>query len=141
MAKSGPIILVEDDFEDQEIFTDALKETGSENELLWFKTSAECMAYLRETEQMPFLIFCDVNLPMQNGLDFKQEVDQDPELRRKSIPFLFYSTSVGQLIVNEAYTQMTVQGFFQKQSDFKEIITCLKTIIDYWNYCHHPNMS
>jgi response regulator RpfG family c-di-GMP phosphodiesterase len=80
-----------------------------------------------------------VNLPKENGVEFKSRIDDDKQLRKKSIPFVFYSTVVTQKIVNDAYTQMTVQGFFQKGHQFEEIKRVIKTIFDYWTICKHPN--
>lgn len=139
MAKAGPIIIIEDDTDDQDIMTGVLKELNVDNDVICFSTGIEVIPYLKTTIERPFLIFCDVNLPLLNGLDLKRQIDADPELRKKSIPFLFYSTSVDQLSVNTAYTQMTVQGFFQKSSSYQEIKKMVGLIIDYWKYCRHPN--
>ena len=140
MARSGPIVLIEDDSEDEELFREALLELGIENELRVFHNCLEAWDYLQTTTDMPLIIFSDVNLPILNGLDFKRRIDADPHLRRKSIPFIFYSTSTAQHIVNEAYTQMTVQGFFEKSSHFEEIKKCIKRVIEYWKDCRHPNI-
>jgi CheY-like chemotaxis protein len=139
MAKTGPIILIEDDPDDKAIFEDAIHELGVSNALRAFDSPIECFKYLKTTHEQPFLIFCDVNLPRQNGLDFKASIDGDPQLRRKSIPFIFYSTSVNQETVNRAYLQLTVQGFFKKANYYEEIKSMLKLIMDYWIICKHPN--
>lgn len=137
--KSGPIIIVEDDMDDKEIMEDALKELHVSNKLIWFKNCDDAWQYLKTTTDQPFVIFSDVNLPRQNGIEFKRQIDNDQQLRRKSIPFIFYSTAVNQQIVNEAYTQMTVQGFFQKSNGFEEMKKNIKLILDYWTACKHPN--
>lgn len=137
--KTGPIVLIEDDLDDKKIFEEVLGELKVENKLAWFTNCPDAFLYLKETDDQPFIIFSDVNLPVQNGLDFKRQVDADPELRRKCIPFIFYSTSVDLWIVNEAYTQLTVQGFFQKHHSYPEIMKNLKMILDYWKSCRHPN--
>jgi len=139
MSKTGPIILIEDDIDDQEIFREAINEIGVKNELICFATTFQAYEFLQKMVGQPFLIFCDVNLPMQSGLDFKRQVDNFPELKRKSIPFLFYSTSVDKKSVTEAYTEMTIQGFFLKESNYTTIISKLKVILDYWNACEHPS--
>ena len=139
MSKTGPIILVEDDFDDEEIFREALSEIGVENELICFSTTFQAFEYLKKTTEQPFLIFCDVNLPKQSGLEFKRQLDNDPALKQKSIPFLFNSTSVDKRTVTEAYTHLTIQGYFRKQSNYPDVISSLKAIIDYWRCCEHPN--
>jgi CheY-like chemotaxis protein len=139
--KSGPIILLEDDNDDHEIFKTILDEIGIKNQLIWFTRADEAFHFLKTTSKQPFIIFSDVNLPGKNGIEFKKEIDQDPQLRAKSIPFVFYSTSIEQKKVNEAYTQMTVQGFFQKSSTYEEIKRRILIIMDYWKECKHPNTS
>lgn len=139
MAKSGPVIIIEDDEDDKDIFQEVLNELSVTNKLVWFTHPQDAMNYLKTTIEQPFIIFSDVNLPRQSGLEFKRQIDQDSELRRKSIPFVFYSTAVEQKAINEAYTQMTIQGFFRKPDNFEEIKRTIKLIFDYWLVCKHPN--
>lgn len=138
MSKKGPIILIEDDEDDYEIFNDAVEALKITNTLYWFKNAIEAMNYLVKTNESPFLIFCDVNLPLQSGIEFKKAIDSDKSLREKSIPFVFYSTSADQYIVNEVYNTLMIQGFFQKGFNFTQIKTTLKAIFDYWTLCMHP---
>jgi CheY-like chemotaxis protein len=137
--KSGPIILIEDDPDDKDVFQDILKDIKVSNPLIWFRNCDDAFAYLKTTSEKPFMIFCDVNLPGTNGIDCKRQIDEDKELRKKSIPFIFCSTSVDQKTVNEAYTKMTVQGFFQKKNTYAELKEMIKLIVAYWEECKHPN--
>ena len=139
MAKSGPVIVLEDDADDKSIFEEILQDLEITNKLIWFTKTAETLEYLKTTSEQPFIIFSDINLPVQNGIDFKKELDTDEQLRKKSIPFVFYSTSVDQKTVNDAYTKMTVQGFFKKGNSYDEMKTDIKVIFDYWKTCKHPN--
>ena len=93
MAKSGPIIVLEDDLDDQSILEEAIRESGTSNEILFFINGPSAFDFLKSTETQPFLILSDVNMPMQTGIQFKKKIDEDTQLRRKSIPFVFFSTS------------------------------------------------
>jgi CheY-like chemotaxis protein len=139
MAKTGPIILIDDDVDDQEFFKEILQELGIANELKIFNLCVPAFTYLKTTNDNPFIIFCDVNLPQVSGIEFKRQIDNDLQLRHKSIPFVFYSTSVDQHSVNMAYTQMTVQGFFKKGNNYQEIKKLVGLILEYWEHCQHPN--
>ncbi len=139
MAKTGPIIIVEDDADDQEIMGTLMREMNVLNKLLFFSKCDDAFRYLKTTNEQPFIIICDVNLPVVGGLDFKKRIDNDPELRRKSIPFIFLTTTIERKAVNKAYTEMTVQGFFKKSSSINEIKHLLGLIIEYWKNCKHPN--
>jgi CheY-like chemotaxis protein len=139
MSKSGVILLIEDDTDDQLIFKLTLAEMNVKNEVLMFNTTAAALDFLDKTTQSIFIIFCDINLPGGSGLDFKMDIDSNPTLRRKSIPFIFHSTAAMPEQVEMAYTQMTVQGFFKKTSSVTDNKLQLKMIIDYWMSCKHPN--
>jgi CheY-like chemotaxis protein len=139
MAKSGPIIIIEDDRDDQEIIEDVFKELGTINKRLFFANPLEAFTYLKTTTEQPFIILCDVNLPLQNGLEFKQQIEADIELKLKCIPFIFFTTSADKIIVGKAYQDMTVQGFFQKENTLGGLKNSLSLIIDYWTVCRHPH--
>jgi len=139
MSKLGPIVIVEDDLDDQEMIQEAMEEVGIKNELVFFDRSLKAFEFLKSTTQQPFLILSDVNLPAQNGIEFKRQIDEDRQLREKSIPFVFYSTAVDKNSVNTAYQELTVQGFFKKKNKYEELKKDLKLIVDYWATCKHPN--
>ena len=139
MSKSGPIVIIEDDEDDKIIFEAVVKELGIKNRVLWFPETKSAYEFLASTNTIVFLILCDINLPGKNGIEFKAEIDENPEMRKKSIPFIFYSTAAKQEDVNEAYTEIVVQGFFKKGNSYSRIKDTLETIFEYWKLCKHPN--
>jgi CheY-like chemotaxis protein len=138
--KNGPIILVEDDMDDQEIIIDALKTLGLQNEIKTFDTGQKALDFLKIMEKQPFLIISDVNLPVMNGLQLKSEIQNNEYLRSKSIPFIFLTTSGDKKAVEEAY-DLQVQGFFVKEITYEGINKQLRGIVDYWKSCRHPNFK
>ncbi len=136
--KNGPIILVEDDADDQEFIIDALKTLEVRNEVKIYENGQKALDYLRDTEIQPFIIISDVNLPIMNGLQLKSEIQRDSLLKAKSIPFIFLSTSADTKAVTEAFN-LSVQGFFVKENTYNGIQQQLKQIIDYWKSSRHPN--
>lgn len=139
MTKYDPIMLIEDDLDDVELFKSVITDLHVENTIFWFPNTESAMHFLLTTDETIFLIFCDINLPGRNGLDFKKDVDETPKLRKKSIPFVFYSTVARKGDVERAYTEMVVQGFFKKETSYGAIKKMLRTIMDYWKMCKHPN--
>lgn len=137
--QSGPIILIDDDTDDKDVFVDILKDLQIPNPVIWFQNCSDAFTYLKETTEQPFIIFCDLNLPGLSGIECKRNMDADKQLRKKSIPFVFCSTTADQKTVNEAYIKMTVQGFFQKPNSYTEHKNMMKLIMDYWGLCRHPN--
>ncbi len=136
--KPGPILLIEDDVDDQEFIIGALQTLGIQNEVLTFDSGKKALDFLRIATQQPFMIISDVNLPVMNGLQLKYEIQKDEYLRSKSIPFIFLSTSADPKAVKEAF-DLSVQGFFVKENTYQGILQQLKQIIDYWKSCRHPN--
>jgi CheY-like chemotaxis protein len=138
MLRSGPIIYVEDDIDDQELFTEAIEQLKVPNEVRLIANGNEALAYLRTTSEQPFIIFCDINLPQLDGLEFRREIINDAYLLEKSIPFIYLTTTASKAAVKQAYL-MNVQGFFVKPQNFAELMDTLKDVVEYWNKCKHPN--
>ena len=137
--KTGPIILIEDDADDKDVFQDILKDLEITNVVMWFQNCDDAFSFLKSSSEQPFIIFCDVNLPGISGIECKRQIDENKELRKKSIPFVFCTTSADQKTVDDAYTKMTVQGFFKKKNTYDELKETIKLIIAYWSECKHPN--
>ena len=139
MSKNGNILIVEDDIDDKELLEDLIVDLGITNTIIWKPNGAEAFSFLCTTTEPMFIIFSDINMPIMNGLELKRKIDADKELRRKSIPFVFYSTAASKQAVTEAYTELTIQGFFIKGSDYNKTKNVVNTIIQYWKECIHPN--
>lgn len=138
MNRRGPIIIIEDDADDREIFQDVFNALPYKNEVIFFEEGYAALAYLTETEIEPFIIFSDINMPKLNGIELREKVEQNEDLRVKSIPFLFFSTNAEQQHVIDAYSK-SVQRFFIKPSAFEEIKETIETIMKYWLKCVSPN--
>ncbi len=138
MNRNGPIIIIEDDPDDQEILIEVFQSLNYENEIIFFPDGLKALDYLISTEIKPFIVFSDINMPILNGMELRKKIHENEDLRLKSIPYLFFSTSAEQQHVIDAYSN-SIQGFFIKPSTFPEIRDTIKTIIDYWLKCVSPN--
>ncbi len=139
MNKKGPIIIVEDDKDDQLLLEEAFKELAYENEVIFFDNGIDAFEYLKAVSVQPFLILSDINLPKLNGFELREIVHNNEQLRLKCIPYLFFSTSAEQTYVIEAYSK-SVQGFFTKPVTYGEILRVLRNIVEYWRDCHSPHI-
>ena len=135
---TGPIIIVDDDRDDQEIYADAIRDIGVPNQIRFFDTCREALHDLRTTEEKPFIILSDVNMPVMNGLEFKAEIQADDFLRIKGIPFVFISTNANNQAVRQAHS-LSVQGYFVKPGKLEEIRKMLRVLFEYWQLCKHIN--
>lgn len=138
MNKSGPIIIIEDDLDDQDILTEIFQELDYKNEIIFFNEGEKALDYLTDTNIEPFIIFSDINMPKLNGMELRAKIHENEDLRIKSIPYLFFSTSAEQQHVVDAYSK-SIQGFFVKPKKYEEIKETIKTIVEYWQKCVSPN--
>ena len=138
MNKSGPIVVIEDDKDDQEILQEIFNELGYLNEIVFFLDGEKALEYVNKGNVFPFLILSDINMPKLSGLDLKKKIHTDAQLQYKCIPYLFFTTSAGKKSVIDAYS-MSAQGFFIKQTAHNELVRTIKTIVEYWQLCYAPN--
>ena len=137
MAKLGPIIIAEDDPDDQEILRDILRELHVQNELKFFDNGQKVLDYLMQTIDHPFMILSDVNLLGMNGHDLKARINAHTELSKRTIPFIFLTTSVEPNILRRSY-EMKAQGYFQKGDSMDQMLNMMNIIIQYWTLCKYP---
>ncbi|NTS42678.1 response regulator [Flavisolibacter sp. BT320] len=138
MNKNGPIIVIEDDTDDQDILTEIFKKQGYPNEIIFFVEPEKALHYLNHMEVLPFLILSDINMPKLNGLALKRKIHTDAALQAKCIPYLFFTTTASKGAVIEAYSS-SAQGFFIKERSMAELEKTINIIIEYWQRCYAPN--
>ncbi len=136
--KNGPIIIIEDDKEDQELLKEVFKKLKYSNEIMFFYDSEEALKFINETHESPFLILSDINMPKLNGFALREKLKTDEKLNIKCIPYLFFSTASNQKSVIDAYS-LSAQGFFVKPNSMLELEKTIFTIIEYWRRCSAPN--
>jgi CheY-like chemotaxis protein len=134
---TAPILLVDDDEDDHAIFNEICVDLGVGDRIHICHTGFELLDFLKNESISPFIIFCDINMPQLDGLQLRALINQDEHLRRKSIPFIFFSTSASEDQVKLAY-DLTVQGFFLKGNTYEETKKRFERILHYWNDCQHP---
>jgi CheY-like chemotaxis protein len=133
----GPIVLIDDDVDDLELLSNALRELQVKNEIIVFNDATKALNFFREMETKPFFVLCDINMPNLNGLELRKAIYNNPRLWVGSFPFLFLSTAEGDRNINDAYS-LTIQGYFVKPTSMYEISDMLKSIISYWSRSRHP---
>ncbi|MEO6285722.1 MAG: response regulator [Dyadobacter sp.] len=138
MNKNGNIIVIEDDADDRFMFEEVFELLAYPNKRRYFFNGIEALEYLKSTTELPFIIFSDINMPMLDGLELRKKLHTDARLSLRCIPYLFFSTTVDQQAVIDAYS-MSAQGFFVKPNKFEDLKTTIKIIIDYWKKCAAPN--
>ena len=138
MNKKGPIIVIEDDPDDQEILAIIFQKLAYENKIHFFSDGEKALEFLNQSDIHPFLILSDINMPKINGFELRKLVFSNEQLTQKCIPYLFFTTGVSKKAVIEAYA-MSVQGFFHKPSSMQDLEATIKKIIEYWQECFAPS--
>src|SRR6478609_1003916 len=138
MNKSGPIIVIEDDPDDQEVLNEIFKRLGYSNKIIYFLDGNEALTYLNKTDVQPFLILSDINMPKISGFELRNKVFTNEQLQTKCIPYLFFTTAATKKSVIDAYA-LSVQGFFKKPHSMEELEHTIKKIVEYWQECIAPS--
>ncbi|WP_309614737.1 response regulator [Flavobacterium sp.] len=138
MNKNGPIIVIEDDKDDQELMSEVFEELGYKNEILFFGDGEIALDHLINNRVEPFIVFSDINMPKLNGMELREKIHNNEDLNLKCTPYLFFSTSNEQQHIIDAYSK-SVQGFFVKPNNYDDLRKTLKIIIEYWKACVSPN--
>ncbi|MBA9074542.1 CheY-like chemotaxis protein [Flavobacterium gossypii] len=97
--KNLRICLVDDDKDDRETFQDAFNELNSNNVLMTFKNGLEAIDYLNAIEDVPDIIFLDLNMPIMGGLETLREIRKNE--RYKLLSVVIYSTSSSEKDIEE----------------------------------------
>ena len=137
MPKSGPIVIIEDDRDDQELLQEVFQELKVPNIIRFFDSCLEALDYLKVTIEKPFLILSDINLPAMSGFELKKQINQNEYLRKKGIPFIFLTTSSELNSIARGY-EMFPQGFFIKPTRLQDIKEMMARIIYYWKFAAVP---
>ena len=140
MNKDGAIVIIEDDQDDLDIFSEVFKELNIQNKVIYFIDGVAALEYLTNSQEKAFIIISDINLPKLNGFALREKIHNNEQLRLKCIPYLFFTTATDQRTVIDAYSH-SIQGFFTKPPSYSELLRVMRNIIEYWKDCHSPNIT
>ena len=93
------IMLADDDSDDRDLFTEAVNEHVADVDSVW--NGVQLMKVLHQKEELPDLIFLDLNMPEKGGKECLSEIRRDEKLR--NLPVLIYSTSSSKRDIDETY--------------------------------------
>ncbi len=98
ISKSLKILLADDDLDDCNFFKNALDALPQESEFETVNDGEQLMNYLSENaENLPDILFLDINMPRKNGLECLAEIKKNDFL--KDLPIVVFSTSKSNDIV------------------------------------------
>jgi CheY-like chemotaxis protein len=116
--KKMNILLADDDLDDCIFFKEALEELALPTNLTAVHDGEQLMQLLTdETNELPGILFLDLNMPRKNGFECLTEIKQNEKL--KQLPVIIFSTSFEQEVVNQLY-RSGAQHFIRKPSEFSQ---------------------
>lgn len=123
------ILAVDDDLEDFEFFSEAVKEIDSSIVILRASNGHEALHILENHMLMPDYIFLDINMPMMDGKVCLQEIKKNERL--KDIPVIMYSTTSNKTEIK--HYKMMGANFLVKPDRFAHLVKSLNFILGYSN--------
>jgi len=138
-----PILLVEDNPDDEELSLLALKDHKIANDIVVAHDGVETLEYLfatgryagRDPTKLPALVLLDLKLPKLSGLEVLKCLREDP--RTKTIPVVILTSSNEERDIATSY-QMGVNSFVRKPIEFHEFQRVVKEIGVYWLLVNQP---
>jgi CheY-like chemotaxis protein len=113
------ILLADDDKDDSMLFQDALDEIPLSTHLTTVFNGEQLIEYLNKTEeQLPDILFLDLNMPRKNGFACLSEIRRTEKL--KLLPVIIFSTSYEPEIVNLLYKN-GAQFYIRKPNNFTQL--------------------
>lgn len=123
-------VLVDDDPDYTCLVEEALLTSKFPCTLKVFSTGVEFMVWLRlETSPRPNVIFMDINMPINNGLEMLEIIKS--EARFKTIPVVMLTVSGCQEDIRESYL-LGANAYMVKPLVFDELTEQMQIFSHYW---------
>lgn len=120
------IFLVDDDKDDQEIFTEALKNINSSVDLTIFNSAKEIMKAMQLNDNMPDIIFLDLYMPVRDGEECLMDIRENPLF--DNIPVVIYSTEFDVDRIERLF-YLGANRYLRKPESFYSLIISVDTIV------------
>ena len=138
-----PILLVEDNKDDEILTLRALKKNNILNEVIVVRDGAEALDFLfmrgahagRDPEVLPQVILLDLNLPKVNGLSVLKQIRA--EERTRLLPVVVLTSSKEDEDIIQSYT-FGANSYVRKPVEFASFTEAVRTLGLYWLLLNEP---
>lgn len=128
-----PILLVEDNPDDEELTRIAFAESKLVNELVVVRDGAEALEYLLDPHGrghvLPALVLLDLKLPKVDGLEVLRQVRASP--RTRLLPVVVLTTSKEESDLIASY-QVGCNSYIRKPVAFSQFVEAVRQLSVYW---------
>ena len=125
MPMPANILLADDDDDDRMLFTDVLKEYAKES-VLTFAHNGEHLMMLLRSEDLPDVLFLDLNMPLKNGIECLEEIRGDEKLRE--LPVVIFSTSAHPGTISHMY-DIGAHLYVRKPNDYNALKKVIHAVL------------
>jgi len=119
------VMLVEDDVATQELFTNVLDRIATASLYKIVNNGADAIAYLKDAQTLPDLMFLDTNMPVMDGIECLSELLNNKKLKHIPVIMLSYATDKATIA-----KYLGAKGFIKKPHDHRELQERLESIIE-----------
>lgn len=123
------LLLADDDEDDCDFFKEALDELSIPFALVMVNDGVQLMNFLsdKSVENLPDILFLDLNMPRKNGFECLTEIKQNKKLQHLSV--IIFSTSLDINIVDTMYEKGAIY-YIRKPGDYNKLKKVIQNAID-----------
>lgn len=138
-----PILLVEDNPDDEELALMALRKHHISNNVTVARDGAEALDYLfatgahagRDARELPMVVLLDLKLPKIDGLEVLRRLRKDP--RTEVLPVVILTTSKEEQDLIAGY-RGGANSYIRKPVDFTQFSEAIRQFGLYWLLINEP---
>lgn len=138
-----PILLVEDNPDDQALTKRALKKNNIRNEVVVAQDGVEALDFLfcrgphagRDINNAPAVVLLDLKLPKVDGLEVLRQLRADP--RTRVLPIVVLTSSREEQDLVQSYS-LGANSYIRKPVDFGQFIEAVRQLGIYWLMLNEP---
>jgi CheY-like chemotaxis protein len=125
-----PILLIEDNPDDEVLTLRALKKNNISNEVIVARDGAEAIAFLQGNgNALPAIVLLDLKLPKVDGMEVLRCVRAEP--RTRLLPVVILTTSKEEQDLIHGY-QLGANSYVRKPVDFAQFTEAVRQLGLYW---------
>lgn len=135
--KTLNILLADDDESDRLLFKEAFEEMKTQTKVHSVNDGIELLELLDQTEveNLPHILFLDINMPKKNGLECLVEIRADKKY--KDVSIAIFSTSSSEKDMQETFLN-GANVYIHKPNSFQKLKKLLEKAITYANVYQEP---